>query len=86
MTILERIAHFQKVWRVLLPHLPEPTTADVALWLNYGDKVVEQAIFRTGKKFAPTKVDASFDPRQAYRYATGTAKIMATEVARRVAQ
>jgi hypothetical protein len=42
---------------------------------------VEQAILRTGKKFSADKVTADFDPAQAYRYTTGTARMMAAREA-----
>jgi hypothetical protein len=77
MTLLKRIESLLAVWRVMLPHIPAPTPEDTAHWLNYSDEIVEAAIFRTGKKFAAPKLSAGFDPSQAYRYATATARIMA---------
>jgi len=75
--VLERIEYLQRVWRIVLPPVPAPLSEDIAKWCNYADCVIEQAIFRTGKKFAVTKVDpANFDPLQAYRYVTGTARHM----------
>lgn len=80
MTLLKRIESFLAVWRVMLPHIPAPTPKDTTHWLNYSDEIVEAAIFRTGKFSAP-KLSAGFDPSQAYRYATATARIMAEHAA-----
>ena len=70
MTLIQRIDALLAVWRVMLPHIAPPARESAAHWLNYSDDIVEAAIFRTGKKFAASKLSAGFDPAQAYRYAT----------------
>ncbi|HKV92334.1 MAG TPA: hypothetical protein VJW20_07280 [Candidatus Angelobacter sp.] len=79
MTLLQRIDDLLATWRIVLPHLPPPAPEDAVRWLHYSDTAVEQAILRTGKKFAAHKIDAQFDPSRAHQYATATARIMATK-------
>ena len=79
MTLLERIDSLLATWRVMLPHIPPPAPEGATHWLNYPDSVVEQAIFRTSKKFLVSKISADFVPAQAYKYATATARIMAAK-------
>lgn len=74
MTILERIETYRKVWRIVLPHLAEPSPEDVARWAVYPIDAVEAAILRTGRRFARSKISIQFDPQQAYRYVTATAR------------
>ena len=81
MTILEKINHFQKVWEAALPHLPAPAPQDAARWCNYPVATVESAILRTAKRFSVGKVAANFDPHQAYRYVTGTARSISQRLA-----
>jgi hypothetical protein len=77
MTLVQRVDALLQVWKLVLPHIPAPAATDATRWLNYPDSIVEQAIFRTGKKFLPIKLSADLDPAQAYRYATATARTMA---------
>ena len=80
MNLLQRVDTITKVWRILVPHLPEPSAETIGRWLNYPDSAVEAAIVRTARKFSPAKVNlATFDPVQAYRYTTGTAKLIAEQ-------
>jgi hypothetical protein len=79
MTLIQRVDGLLATWRLLLPHVPPPEPEDAARWLNYPDEIVEQAIFRTRKKFAAHKIDARFDPCRAHQYATATARTMAAK-------
>jgi hypothetical protein len=76
MNLLKRLDALMELWRTLIPHIAPPVQADASRWLNYSDEAVEQAILRTSKKFAASKIAADFDPSDAYRYATGTARIL----------
>jgi hypothetical protein len=78
MTVFDRIENFLALWRLAVPHLPEPTPAAVIHWCRYPDSAVEQAILRTGQKFAQPRIEPDFAPDKAYRYVTGTARVMAT--------
>ena len=78
MTLLERIDYLQKAWSSLLPHIPAPAPEDVARWCNYSDTVMDMALLRTAKKFNRSKIDPNnFQLEDAYRYATGTARLIA---------
>jgi hypothetical protein len=77
MTILEKIAHLQHVWRVVLPHITEPSPEDAAHWCSYPLEAVESAILRTGKRFSKSRLTPGFDPHDAHRYATAVARSMA---------
>ena len=77
MTILDKIKFFRQVWRILLPHLTEPAAQDAARWGIYPPEAVEAALLRTAKRFARNRVPESFDPQQAYRYVTATARSIA---------
>jgi len=77
MTLLEKITHYQRVWRIALPHLTEPAPEDVARWCTYPLGTVENAILRTGNRFAKSKLASGFNPEEAYRYTTAVARSMA---------
>lgn len=77
MNLLERVAYFQRVWKTTLPHLRTPSTEDAARWCVYPTDAVENALLRTAKRFSPARIAESFDVRQAYRYATATARSIA---------
>ncbi len=81
MTILERITFYQRIWRAVVPHLPVPSPQDAGRWVVYPEETVEAAILRTAKRFAESKLPAGFDPKQAYRYTTGTARSIAQRAA-----
>jgi hypothetical protein len=74
MTLMQKIAYLKKVWHTLLPHVAMPTSEDAARWCPYPLEAVEAALLRTAKRFAPARIDQGFVPRQAYSYATATAR------------
>jgi hypothetical protein len=85
MNTLEKVAHFQSVWQIALPHVPVPTPQDAVRWAAYDTPVIEAAILRTAKRFAQSKLTATFTPAEAYRYTSGTARhIVMREAVRRV--
>ena len=67
MTLLDKISHFQQVWRVVLPHIAEPSPEDAARWVCYPLEAVENAILRTGKRFNSSRLSPGFNPHDAYR-------------------
>jgi len=77
--VIERIAHLQRVWSMVVPHLPDPSPQDVARWLEHSDRIIEAAMVRTASKFASSRIGANFDVSRAWRYTTSTAKQMAQE-------
>jgi len=77
MTTIEKIAHYQTLWGVALPHLEQPTSQDAVRWCAYPLESVEAAILRAAKRFAAHKVSQSFDAQEAYRYTTATARHIA---------
>jgi hypothetical protein len=80
MSLLQRVDTITRVWQMMVPHLPAPSTETVGRWLFYPDAAIEAAIMRTASKFKREKIDlATFDPIQAYRYTTGTAKLIAEQ-------
>jgi hypothetical protein len=80
MNLLQRVDTITKVWKIMLPHLPEPSAETIGRWLFYPDSAIEAAIVRTASKFKRNRIDlATFDPVQAYRYTTGTAKLIADQ-------
>lgn len=79
MILIQRVDGLLATWRLLLPHVPAPTPENATRWLHYPDMVVEAAILRTAQKFSREKLGAGFDPLQAYRYTTSTARNMATK-------
>jgi hypothetical protein len=82
MNLLQRVENITKVWQIMLPHLPAPSPETVGRWLFYNDSAIESAIVRTASKFKREKIDlATFDAVQAYRYTTGTAKLITEEKA-----
>jgi hypothetical protein len=76
MTVLEKISHLKTVWRLTLPHIPEPSHEDVARWCIYPMEHVEAAILRTVRRFAKDKLGPSFVPTEAYRYTSAVARSM----------
>lgn len=81
MTVFAQIEHYQKVWRLALPHVAEPSSADAVRWCGYPLEFVEQAILRAGQRFSPDRIGSEFDARQAYRYVTAVAKTMNMQAA-----
>jgi hypothetical protein len=76
MRAVQRIEEFLKLWRVILPHLPEPSLRDAGRWAIYTDDAVEGAILRAGQRYSPERVGPAFDPTQAYKYVTTVAKAL----------
>ena len=74
MTALEQIEQHRILWGLALPHLPTPDPQIVVRWVEYPLQSVEHAILRTAKRFTREKVGSDFDPNQAYRFVTGTAR------------
>jgi hypothetical protein len=74
MTVFAQIEEYRKLWRVVLPHLAEPSQQDAARWCIYPTPAVEGAILRAGQRFAPPRVGSDFDPTQVYRYVTAVSK------------
>lgn len=80
MNLLQRVENITKVWQIMVPHLPAPSPETIGRWLFYPDAAIEAAIVRTASKFKRSKIEpATFDPVQAYRYTTGTAKLIAEQ-------
>lgn len=78
--ILQRIDNITRAWQLMVPHLPAPPTETVGRWLFYPDAAIEQAIMRVASKFKRANIDLrTFDPNQAYRYVTGTARLIAEQ-------
>jgi hypothetical protein len=74
MTLLEKYDRYVKLWRVVLPHVVDPSIQDAARWSDYSPEIVERAILRTGRRFAPDKITPTFRPDEAYRYVSAVAK------------
>jgi hypothetical protein len=74
MTLLEKHQRFAALWRVVMPHIEEPTVQDSAQWSRYSPEEVERAICRTGRRFAPSKLLPTFAATEAYRYVSAVAR------------
>jgi hypothetical protein len=83
MQLTEKIDYFKQLWRVVLPHVAEPSPQDVARWCDYEPAIVERAMLRTGRRFAKDKIRPGFNPEEAYRYVTGVSRSMTAELAAR---
>lgn len=79
MQLAEKLDYFIRLWRVVVPHIAEPSPQDVARWCEYDTAVAEGAILRTARRFAEGKVRHGFSPEEAYRYTTGVARSMTAE-------
>jgi len=77
MNLIERVSLYLKTWKMVLPHVAPPPPEDAARWGLYPSYVVEAAILRTSKRFAPARLGLDFVPQQAYKYATATARAIA---------
>jgi hypothetical protein len=65
---------FVDLWRMALPHVTPPSVQDAARWSGYPPEIVEKAILRTARRFAPDKITPAFRPEEAYRYTSSVAK------------
>ena len=74
MTLIEKIESYTRLWRVVLPHITEPSAQDAAHWCDYEPSLVERSILRVGRRFAPEKLPPGFNPQVAYRYTSGVLK------------
>lgn len=74
MTLAEKITGFIELWRMALPHVEPPSVQDAAHWGKYQPEIVERAILRTGRRFAPGKITPTFRPDEAHRYASAVAR------------
>lgn len=74
MTLAQRISGFVELWRLAMPHIEQPSVQDAARWGGYDPAVVERAILRTARRFAPGKITPAFRPEEAYRYVSAVAK------------
>ncbi len=78
MILLARIENVMKLWVIMLPHVQKPSDRHFGLWSQFPDDIIERAVVRTSRKFAPEKIDATFNPEIAWRYCAG---VMANEAA-----
>jgi len=76
MTLLEKYETFVRLWRVALPHVPEPSIQDAARWSEYRPNIVERAILRTGRRFAPHRITPEFSPEESYKYTSAVARAL----------
>lgn len=74
MTLLEKYDRFVTLWRVVLPHIAEPSIQDTARWSDYPPEIVEKAILRTARRFAPNRLATTFEPVEAHKYVSAVAK------------
>jgi hypothetical protein len=74
MTLLEKYDRYVKLWRVALPHVAEPSIQDAARWSDYPPEIVEKAILRTARRFAPGKLPPTFQSLEAHKYVSAVAK------------
>lgn len=81
MNLLQRIDHYQKVWGLILPHLPPPSEQDAARWGGYPVDAVESALLRAARRFAIDRIPTDFDPSSAYRYVSAIAKAVSPKLA-----
>jgi hypothetical protein len=81
MQLTEKIDYFTRLWRIILPHVADPSPQDAARWCDYEPAIVERAMLRTGRRFAKDKLAPGFTPEQSFRYTTGVARSMTAELA-----
>lgn len=74
MTLAERITGFLELWRMALPHIEPPSVQDAGHWGTFSPALVERAILRTARRFAPEKLTPAFRPDEAYRYVSAVAR------------
>jgi len=74
MTLAEKIHNFVELWQMALPHVEPPSVQDAARWSAYDPALVERAILRTARRFAPNKVTPEFQANEAYRYVSSVAR------------
>lgn len=74
MNLLQRIDHYQKVWGVILPHLPQPSEQDAARWGVYPVEAVEGALLRAARRFAIDRIPTDFDVSSVCRYVTAISR------------
>lgn len=79
MSALEQIKQYQALWTTVIPHIKAPPPEDVARWFAFSTNAVEHAVMRTARRFAREKIGPTFDPTQAYKYATATARNIAEQ-------
>jgi hypothetical protein len=73
MNVIDKIAHYQQVWRMSLPHLAVPLPKDIRYWVEIDPQIVEATILQASARFAASRIDDQFDVTLAYRWVTGTA-------------
>lgn len=76
MSLLEKYERFVGLWRVALPHVIEPTIQDAGRWTEYRPAIVERAILRTGRRFAPDRITPGLTPEESYRYTSAVARAL----------
>jgi hypothetical protein len=74
MTLAQKISGFGELWKLAMPHIEPPSVQDSARWGGYPRELVERAILRTARRFAPNKIPPAFRPDEAYRYTSAVAK------------
>jgi hypothetical protein len=74
MNVIEKIAYYQQVWKVSLPHLPTPLPKDIRYWAEIDPQIVEATILQASNRFAANRIGEQFDVTQVYRWVTGTAR------------
>lgn len=74
MNLAQKISGFVELWQLAMPHIVPPTVQDAARWGSYPPEVVEKAILRTARRFAPEKITPAFRADEAYRYVSAVTK------------
>jgi hypothetical protein len=80
MNVIEKMAYYQQVWKVALPHLPVPLPKDIRHWTDIDPTAVEAAILQASNRFAEHRTTGQFDVSLAYRWVTATARARAFKI------
>jgi hypothetical protein len=78
------IERWQKVWAVLLPHIPVPSDAEAAVWQKFPQVEVDRAINRCRLRYALSMIHDGFKPSDAYNWVTFVANEAAKTERKRV--
>jgi len=75
MTLIQRIENVNRLWGMIVPHVPLPPAAWIGKWCVYPDAAVERGIVRASRKFSAERLcNTTVEPALVYQYVCGVAR------------
>lgn len=70
--LIERLNNAARLWRITMPHIPNPDDRQFIRWLDrFDDALVERAILRASRRFSPERMTSRITSDSVHKFVTG---------------